>query len=276
LTPAPSGATLYPDASTDRLEDGMADTTTETTTDTPANTTRPPRIVAMGGASFDPKLGMWPLLRYTLGLTGRDRPRVCYVPTASGEARDAIIAFYAACVLLKYEPSHLSLFTPPTADLRGYILGHDLILVGGGNTKSMLALWREWGLDGIFREAWRAGVVLAGWSAGSICWFEAGTTDSIPGPLTPLPCLGFLPGSNSPHYDGEPERRPTYHHLLREGRIAPGYAADDGVGLSFVGERLERVVSARPGATAYRLELADDGEPRETPLEAVALPAEEG
>jgi peptidase E len=134
----------------------------------------------------------------------------------------------------------------------------------------MLALWREWGLDQILREAWRRGVVLAGWSAGAICWFEQGTTDSIPGPLTPLDCLGYLPGSHSPHYDSEPERRPTYHRLLREGRIRPGYAADDGVGLHFTGERLERVVSARPNARAYRVELTD-GAVRETPIEPAPL-----
>jgi peptidase E len=228
----------------------------------------------MGGASFDPAYGALALLRYTLKLSGKKRPKVCLLPTASGENADLIIKFYAASVPLSYVPSHLSLFSPPTADVGGFLLEHDLILVGGGNTKSMLALWREWGLDGILREAWQRGIVLAGWSAGSICWFEQGITDSIPGPLTPLPCLGYLAGSNCPHYDGEPERRPSFHRLLREGHIRPGYAADDSVGLHYVGERLERVVSARPGATAYRLELGDDGAVRETPLEALALPAE--
>jgi peptidase E len=224
----------------------------------------------MGGASFDSKFGAFPLWRYTLDLTGKERPNVCLVPTASGESRDLIIQFYAASVPLNYTPTHLSLFSPPTADLRSFVFEQDVIVVSGGNTKSMLALWREWELDRIFREAWQRGIVLAGWSAGSICWFEQGTTDSIPGPLTPLACLGFLPGSNSPHYDSEPERRPTYHRLLGEGRILPGYAADDGVGLHFIGDRLERAVSARPGAKAYRLEM-DGGQVRETPLETIYL-----
>jgi peptidase E len=238
--------------------------------DSAPETARVPQIVAMGGASFDPKAGAFPLLRYTLGLTGKARPAICLIPTAGGERPEGIINFYAASVPLGYTPTHLSLFSPPTADLRSLLLGQDLIVASGGNTKSMLALWREWGLDQILREAWQGGVVLAGWSAGSICWFEQGTTDSIPGPLTPLDCLGYLPGSHSPHYDSEPERRPTYHRLLREGHIRPGYAADDGVGLHFIGERLERVVSARLNAKAYRVELAE-GAVRETPIEPIPL-----
>jgi dipeptidase E len=237
------------------------------------DTSPTPQIVAMGGASFDPAYGAFPLLRYTLALTGKERPRVCLIPTAGGEKPDGILNFYTASVPLGYTPTHLSLFSPPTADLRAFLLAQDLIFVSGGNTKSMLALWREWRLDQILREAWQRGIILAGWSAGSICWFEQGTTDSIPGPLTPLSCLGFLPGSHSPHYDSEPERRPTYHRLLREGRILPGYAADDAIGLHFVGDRLHQVVSARPTAKAYRLELIGGGV-RETPIEPVALPAD--
>jgi peptidase E len=141
----------------------------------------------------------------------------------------------------------------------------DVIYVGGGNTKSMLALWREWGLDVILREAWQAGVILAGLSAGSICWFEAGVTDSIPGDLTVLPCLGFLPGSNCPHYDGEAARRPAYQRFVAEGEIADGYAADDGVGLHYIGTGLERVISSRPEAKAYRVER-HDGRVHETPI----------
>jgi peptidase E len=239
-----------------------------------ADAPRPAQIVAMGGVSFDPKFGAFPLLRYTLGLTGKARPMVCLIPTAGGEKPEGIINFYAASVPLDFIPTHLSLFSPPSADLRAFLLAQDLIFVGGGNTKSMLALWREWEVDRILREAWRQGIVLAGGSAGSICWFEQGTTDSIPGPLTPLDCLGFLPGSHSPHYDSEPERRPTYHRLLADGRIKPGYAADDAVGLHFVGERLYKAVSARPTAKAYHLDLVG-GEVRETPIAPEPLPADD-
>jgi peptidase E len=147
---------------------------------------------------------------------------------------------------------HLSLFKPPCADLRAFVLEQDAVYVGGGNTRAMLALWREWGLDGILREAWLAGVVMAGISAGSICWFQQGLSDSVlPGDLAPLQCLGFLPGSNCPHYDGEPERRPAYHRFIREGKLDAGYAADDGAALHYIGRDLKSVVTSREAARAY-------------------------
>jgi peptidase E len=154
--------------------------------------------------------------------------------------------------------------------LRAFVADSDVLLVGGGNTRSMLAVWREWSFVDVLREAYERGTVLCGSSAGAICWFEAGVTDSIAGDLTPLTCLGFLAGSNCPHYDGEKDRRPVYHRLVREGRIGDGIACDDGAGLHFVDEKLERVVSARPNARAYRVERIGDGV-RETPLEPTAL-----
>lgn len=166
---------------------------------------------------------------------------------------------------------HLTFFNPPVADLRSYLLACDLIFVGGGNTKSMLALWREWGVDAILGEAWERGIVLSGVSAGSICWFEQGITDSIPGPLTPLPCLGFLKGSDCPHFDGEPERRPTFHRMLTTGEIMPGYAADDHAALVFEGETLARVVATTPTARAYHLARDESGAVTETVLAADLL-----
>jgi dipeptidase E len=228
------------------------------------------QIVAIGGMDLSPT-GDVALLRYLRELTGKERPRACYVPTASSEHLDHVVSFYNTAARIDLVASHLSLFQPPTADLRGYLLENDLIFVGGGNTKSLLALWREWELDAILREAWERGIVLAGVSAGAICWFEQGITDSIPGPLTPLACLGYLPGSMCPHYDGEAERRPSFHRMLAGGVIAPAYAAEDGVGLHFVGIRLKRVVTSRPGKAAYRLELADDGAVREERMEVEAL-----
>jgi peptidase E len=128
-----------------------------------------------------------------------------------------------------------------------------VVYVGGGNTRSMLALWREWVLDGALRAAWQQGVVLAGLSAGAICWFEQGVTDSIAGKLGPLAGLGLLAGSCCPHYDGEAERRPAYQRMVGEGRIAPGYGLDDGVALHFVGTELQAVVASCPKAKAYRV-----------------------
>lgn len=205
-----------------------------------------------GGFSMEPKN---PLLDdYILKLTKKDRPKVCFIPTASGDSDRYIARFYTAFIQRSCVPSHLSLFNPPTSDLKAFLLEQDIIYVGGGNTKSLMALWKEWGLDQTLRKAWESGMILAGLSAGSICWFEEGITDSIPGSLTVLKCLGLLKGSNCPHYDGETGRRPSYHRLLLTGLISDGYATEDGVGLHFVGERLEKIVTSRPDAKAYRLE----------------------
>lgn len=205
-----------------------------------------------GGFSMEPKTLL--LDQYILGLSKKEKPNVCFVPTASGDSDDYIVRFYSTYVKLPCQPSHLSLFNPPTADLRSFVLEQDIIYVGGGNTKSLIALWKEWELDKILKEAWENGVILSGLSAGSICWFEQGVTDSIPGELTVLQCFGFLKGSNCPHYDGESARRPSYHRLLSQGLISQGYAADDGVGLHFIGDKLEKIVSSRPHAKAYQLE----------------------
>jgi peptidase E len=216
-------------------------------------------IIALGGCGLAPEPQNLLLYRYILGHARSERPAVLYVPTASGEAQPNIVQFYATFTQLPCQPAHLSLFTLPTADLRAFVLGQDVVYVGGGNTKSMLALWREWGLDSILREAWDGGTVLAGVSAGAICWFEEGITDSVPGPLTPLNCLGYVKGSCCPHYDSEPARRPTYSRMVAEGRLSAGYAADDHAGLHFIGDELAGVVSGRAQARAYRVEKADGG-----------------
>src|SRR5918999_2983425 len=170
--------------------------------DTPATG----QIVAIGGGGFSEEPTNLALDRYVLGLTPRERPKVCFLGTASGDADGYVRRFRAAFAALGAEPSALSLFRPHTADLRAFLLEQDVVYVGGGNTRSLLALWREWGLDAILRAAWEGGAVLAGISAGMICWFEQGITDSVPGRLSPLAGLGFLPGSACPHYDAELER----------------------------------------------------------------------
>ena len=219
---------------------------------------RPAQILAMGGGGFSMEPDNLALDRYLLRLTGRERPKVCFVPTASGDAEGYIEGFYRAFKGLECEPSHLGLFRRNHADLRAHVCSQDAIYVGGGNTRNMLVLWKEYGLDELLREAWRAGVVLAGLSAGSLCWFESGVTDSN-GPFSAMPCMGLLPGSHCPHYDSEPERRPAYHELLAAGALGPGYAADDGAALHFVATTLTRVVGSRPDARAYRVELGPQG-----------------
>lgn len=220
-------------------------------------------IVAMGGGGFSMEPDNPLLDRYVLGLTQKARPRVCFVGTASGDSQVYIDRFYGAFRKLPCEPFHFSVFNGTATDPRAFLLSMDAIYVGGGNTRNLITLWRDWGTDQILKDAWDNGIVLAGISAGSICWFEEGITDSIPGKMTPLTCLGYLKGSNCPHYDGEAERRPTFHRLLSEESILPGLAADDGVALHFIGDRLHRVVTSRPDAKAYRLEF-DRGVSKET------------
>ncbi len=211
------------------------------------------QILAIGGAALPPELDNLLLIEYFLKLTRKKKPRVCFIGAAHGDADMGRLRFYAGFSQFSCAPAHLPLFARTPRDLESFVMEHDAIYVGGGNTRSMLAVWREWGLDSYLRKAWERGVVLGGASAGSICWFEQGVTDSIAGPLTALNCLGFLPGSNCPHYDSEPQRRPTYRKLVAGGKILAGVAADDGAALHYVDGKLLRAVASRPRAKAYRL-----------------------
>lgn len=216
------------------------------------------QIIAMGGGGFlmEPEN---PLLdRYILQQAEKETPEICYIGTASGDAESMIQKFYECFNKEDCVPSHLSLFKPPVRDLESFVLAKDIIYVGGGNTKNLLALWREWGLDDILRKALDQGVVLAGISAGSICWFEEGVTDSYGDGLEPLKALGFLSGSNCPHYDGEPERRPTYRQLVDAGTLQPGIAADDGAAIHYVDGHIKKVVSSRPDAKAYLIAAGNE------------------
>ena len=204
------------------------------------------------------------LYDYALGLTGKDRPRVLYIPTASAESNEGIVDFYELFAG-RGELSHLRTFPWPPENLREVILSQHSICVSGGNTANMLAIWRVHGIDALLREAWEEGIVLWGKSAGMICWFEHGVTDSFGPGLRATDCLGFLPGSACPHYDGEENRRPRYRELI-EGGLAEGIAADDGVALRYEGTELVEVVTCRPGAAAYRVD-----ERGETPLDARCL-----
>ena len=215
-----------------------------------------PQILGMGGYADDA------LLEHALGLARGTR--VLYVPTASAENAGSIVLWYER-LRRRAELTHLSFFPWPPADLRELVLEQDLILVSGGNTANALAIWRVHGFDEVLREAWQQGIPLAGWSAGMICWFEQGVTDSFGPELAAMDCLGFLPGSACPHYDGEERRRPVYTRLVADG-LAPGIAADDDAGVHFVGRELREVVTSRDGATAYRVSAAG-----EQPLDARLL-----
>ncbi len=221
-------------------------------------------INALAGGGFSMEPQNLALDRYILDQANTARPAVCFLPTASGDASQYIVNFFAAYTQFDCRPSYIPLFSR-TPDLHSLLLNQDVIFVGGGNTKSMLAVWQAWGLPAILREAWQAGVVLAGVSAGAICWFEQGVTDSGANSLGVLDALGFLEGSYCPHYDSEPERRPMFHRFLQEGSIRPGYALDDGAALHYVGSERRRVVASRPAARAYALSVLD-GRAVETPL----------
>jgi peptidase E len=183
-----------------------------------------------------------------------------------------VAAFYDAYGSLGCVTSHLTFFRRTPPDLRSIVLAQDIVHVDGGNTRTMLAVWRDWGLDDVLREAYARGVVLCGSSAGSICWFEDGITDSVDGELGPIRGIGLLSGSHCPHYDAEPGRRPAYRQFVAGRAVSPGVAADDGVALHYVDENLASVVSSRPSAAAYRVELDGDGA-KETRLAARLLEA---
>jgi len=203
----------------------------------------------MGAASTDS-----PLLQHLLDLTGRDRPRVCHIGTATGENAENRAEFYH-WFARRAEATHLDLFGRWVEDIEAFLLDQDLVYVSGGNTANLLAIWRVHGVDKALRAAWDAGVVLAGHSAGGICWFEAGLTDSFGPGLGPLrDGLNFLEGSFCPHYDSESLRRPRYAEVVGAGELPDGYAADDGVGLVFEDRRLREAVASLPGQHAYRVE----------------------
>jgi dipeptidase E len=225
---------------------------------------KPRQIIAIGGGGFYRDAENLALEQYVLLQTNDKSPRVAFVPTASGEPDHYVASFYTAFLKLGCRPSVLTFFKR-TPELRAFLLNQDVIYVGGGNTKTMLAVWREWGVADILREAWDSGTVLTGVSAGAICWFEQGLTDSFSDVLRPLDCLGFLPGSCCPHYDGEPQRRPSLHRLLASGEIATGVAIEDWTGVHFRGTEIHRVVASKGGARAYSMRLSH-GSVQEVPL----------
>lgn len=234
---------------------------------------RPKQIIPIGGGGFYRDAENLELEKYVIRQSGADNARVCFVPTASGEADHYVASFYSAFLKLGCRPSVLTFFKR-TPDLRSFLLNQDVIYVGGGNTKSLLAVWGDWGVIEILREAWAAGIVLTGVSAGAICWFEQGLTDSFSDGLRPLDCLGFLPGSCCPHFDGEAQRRPSYHKLLASGEIAAGVAIEDWTGVHFIDGTIHKVIASKRGARAYSMRVAH-GSVQEVALESEFLaPAE--
>ena len=213
------------------------------------------QIVSFGGGGFSMEAGNPLLDQFVLDLTGRERPRVCFLPSASGDADHYIVRFYRHFSADRCEASHLSLFRRERApaDPHDHLLSQDLIYVGGGSVRSLLGVWRAHGIDEILRKAWERGVILCGLSAGSLCWFAEGVSTFHGGPPDRVPGLGLLPWSNTVHYSSEPARRDALHAWLRDG-MPTAFAADDGAALHFVGEELVQVVASRRDSRAYRVE----------------------
>ncbi|MDX2343600.1 MAG: peptidase E [Acidimicrobiia bacterium] len=225
-------------------------------------------IVAMGGGGFSSGNSM--LDRYALSLVDAERPKVCFIPTASGDDAGYTLEFYKAYGSYGCEPHVLNLFSRDVRDIPSYLLGMDMVYVGGGSTANLLAVWRLHGVAEALQDAWYAGVVMSGLSAGANCWFEASTTDSfLLGKADALSDgLGFLSGSFCPHYSSEPERRPNYMNMVGSGRLPAGYACEDGTAVHFVGTDLHAAVSVDGDAQAYRVARVGDGV-SEDPLELV-------
>lgn len=197
--------------------------------------------------------------RFVLELVDVSRPKVCFLPTATSAVPVYAVRFFQAFPANGFDASFVDLFVRDGRDLRAFMLEQNVIYVGGGNTANLLAIWRAHGLDAILREAWEAGVVMAGISAGANCWFEGSITDSF-GPLAAFPDgLGLVPGSFCPHFDSEPERRPLFHRLIAAGALPSGIACDDFAAAHLAGTELHEVVASTEQANAYRIERGPDG-----------------
>jgi peptidase E len=234
------------------------------------------RILAMGGGGFTAAERTTALDELVLSLTAKPVPRICFLPTASGDQRDQAMRFHERFSALPCEPSVLWLFhlNRDRVNPVEHLLAQDAIYVGGGSMRNMLAIWREHGVDVAMRVAWEAAVVLAGPSAGAMCWFEGGISMSGGAP-EPVEGLGLLRGSLSVHMDSEPERLPAWRAAVAAGELRPGYAADDGAALMFEDTELVECVASRPGARVVRVGPDGTGGVDETELQVRLLPGVE-
>jgi len=209
-------------------------------------------VFSAGGSAFLP---------YLKSLTGKSDPRICLLPTAIADNPTTINYWYERCHELGIKGFTQRMFISSYEQQKSFedvLLDMDAILVTGGNTLNMLAIWKAHGIDIILKKAWEQGIILCGGSAGSLCWFEHGTTDSRPQKITRIDCLGFLPGSHCPHYDSEKTRRPLYHSYIRLKEFKPGYACDDKAAILFNAQEVHEVVELDEGSNAYHVYLDND------------------
>ena len=210
------------------------------------------QVIAIGGGGFGRTQESNLIEQYILDQTSKTKPKICFIPTATGDLDSYIVNFYSVFTKLKCEPSHISFFKR-TIDLQAHIQKQDAIFVGGGNTKSMLAVWRDWGLDLILKDAYDRGVVMSGVSAGAICWFEGGLTDSWASDLKMMECMNFIPGNCTPHYDEEPERRPATKKFLENKSIDFMYGIEGGAALHFIDEMPNSTIRFKKNKNAYKV-----------------------
>jgi aminopeptidase N len=210
------------------------------------------QIIAIGGGGFGRNPKHNKIEKYILEQSETEIPNIVFIPTASAEDHEYIVNFYSCFSKLNCQPNHITFFKR-TPRLDGIISKADVIYVGGGNTKSMLAVWREWKLDKLLLKAYNKGKILCGVSAGTICWFEQGITDSWASNLNAMNCLGFLPGMACPHYQEEKDRRPSVHDMLKNEKCKPGWAIDGGAAVHFKNGEYFRSLQFYPDSFAYHV-----------------------
>jgi peptidase E len=231
-------------------------------------------VIAIGGGMLMPRDNAVPLhVSNALELTGQPSPKLCVINTATGDDPQGILRFYDRLASSPAQVSHLALFPMPNvADPEDLLMSQDVIFVGGGSVANMMAVWRVHRIDEILRKAWQAGIVLAGSSAGAICWFEGGTTDSFGPRLRAFTDgLGMLAGSFCPHYNSEAQRRPLYRRLVGDGTLSAGLACDDGAAAHFADDTLAELIADRPEAGGYLVTPDGAGAAIEEPLETTFL-----
>ena len=211
-------------------------------------------IIAIGGGGFGANPGQGIIEKYILKQTKKKNPKICFIPTATGDNEAYKVNYYSTFTNLDCCPSHLDFFKR-TPDLNDLILNQDAIFVGGGNTKSMLAVWREWGLDKILKKAYLNGTVMSGVSAGAICWFQNGITDSWVSNLKMMPCLNFIKGTCCPHYDEEPERKPAVKNFLLRNKVKNVYAVDGGAALHIKDEKIFKSIIFKKNKSSYLVDV---------------------
>ena len=215
------------------------------------------QIIAIGGGGFGRTPGEGLIEKYILDQSEKDVPNICFIPTATGDNEAYKVNYYSTFSKLDCSPSHLDFFKR-TPDLKELILKQDVIFVGGGNTKSMLAVWKDWGLDLLLKEAYEKGVIMSGVSAGAICWFDQGVTDSWAEDLKVMDCLGFIEGACCPHYDEEPQRKPSLNKFITEKVLKSCYAVDGGCALHIEDEKGFKSVVFSKNKNSFLVEMKDN------------------